>query len=442
MHLYDPEFLFAFLPVFIGLYALLPSAKRPTALAIADLIFLYLAGKYELIGFLTALICAYFSGITIYNLRSSPEKEPLRRKLIGANALLCILIFIMLTVRGNDGAAPHVLSPAVLYMRAVIPLHIISYLIDVYRGNCAAQTSLSSLTAFAGFFPAVSFGPVMRYKCFEESFKSPKMSSRKMASGIRLYIFGLAEYIIIARRLETILTEIISAPDSLRGGTGWLFVPVFYTMFTVGVMGMIHMGSGVSRMLGFYIRPASRRTFFTSDMKKRLRQINEPLAYWLDDYIRKPIIKGYGKEGAALICAVCIGALWYGLSAGMFVTGLAVAGLIAFQSELYSNRVQLGKFAKGIITKLLMLLAAAVCALMQLPFSALKIFGSTSGSENTFLEHLVYETAIPLTFGLLISGAFLPQLVRRLNYVWLKAMIPVVETLIFIVSISFMLNIT
>ncbi len=442
MHLYDPEFLFAFLPVFIGSYALLPSAKRPIALALANLIFLYLTGKYELIGFLIALSCAYFSGITIYNLRSAPEKEPLRKKLIGANAALCIVIFILLTVLEYGGTVPIVLSPGTLYVRAVIPLHIISYLIDIYRGNCAAQTRLSSLIAYAGFFPSVSFGPVLKYKCFEESFKAPELSSKKMASGIRLYTFGLAEYLIIARRLETILTEMLSAPDSLRGGTGWLFVPVFYIMFTVSVMGMIHMGSGVARMLGFYIRPAPRRTFFIADMKKRLRQINEPLAFWLDDYILKPVCKSSGRKRAALICAVCAGALWYGLSAGMLVTGLVVAGLITFQSELYKKRIQPGKIAKGIITKLLMLFAAAVCALMQLPFSALKIFGSTSGSENAFLEHLLYETAIPLTFGLLISGAFLPQLVRRLNYIWLKAMIPIVETLIFIVSISFMLNIT
>ena len=441
MHLYDPEFLFAFLPIFIGIYALLPAGKRPIAIAAANILFLYLAGKYELIGFLVTFASAYFSGISLYNLRNVPEKAQFRKNLLGTNIALYSMVFILLTVSETGGAGSALLSPSTLFFRAVIPLHLISYLFDVYRGDCPVQTRLSSLTAYAAFFPSASFGPVMKYKSFENSFKAPNMTAKKLAAGIRLYIFGLAEYLIIARRLEAVRSEIISAPDSLRGGTAWLFVPLYYVMFTVSVLGMLHMGRGVSLMLGFYVRPAARRTFFTDDFSTRLRQWNEPLASWLTDYIFKPIKQSSGRDSSALIFAVCVGTLWYNMTVGMLITGFAIAGLIALQSQLYKTRRSLGKITKGLITKVIVLVSVAVCAFMELPSAALKIFGSTSGSENAFFEHLLNETAIPFIIGLLLSGALLPQLIRRINLFWLKAMIPVVETILLVVSISFMLNV-
>ena len=441
MHLYDPEFLFAFLPVFFGLYALLPAKKRPAVTAIANLIFLFTTSRFGLIIFIAALGSVYFSGISIYNNRNDPEKAESRKNLLSMNIIAAAALFVFFSVSGRGSTEFLLLSPASVYCWAVIPLHLISYIVDVYRGDCEAQTSFLSLAAYAGFFPAASFGPVLKYKSFENSFKAPRLSLKKLAAGIRLYIFGLAEYLIIARRLEAIRSEIISAPDSLRGGTGWLYVFLFYAIFVVSVSGLLHMGRGVSLMLGFYVRPASRRSFLTEDFTKRLRQMNETLAAWLRDYICKPLLSNSGKEKTALICTICAGTMWYSFSVGWLITGFAIVGLITLQKELYKDHVTFNKTSKGLITRLFVLTASAVCAFFELPSASIKIFGSRSGSENAFFDHLLSETALPFTLGIILTSALLPALIRRINYVWLKALIPIVEVFLLIVSISFMLNI-
>lgn len=441
MHLYDPEFLFAFLPLFIGLYAVIPSKKRPILIMLGNLLFMYTAGKYALIGFLIVFFCAYFSGISIYNMRNDPEKELFRRKLLGGNIAFFTAVFAFFSVSGAGGMEKLLFAPSSVYFMAVVPLHLVSYLFDVYRGDCEAQTRLSSLAAYAGFFPSASFGPILKYKSFENSFKAPKMSVKKMASGIRLYIFGLVEYLIIARRLEAIRTEMISAPDSLRGGTGWLFVPLFYVMFTLSILGMIHMGRGVALMLGFYVRPPSRRTFFTDTLLKRFRQMNEPLAGWLNDYIYKPLRQSTGKESTALLGAICAGALWYSFSLWWALAGATVTGLIALQMSIYKNHVTLSVKLKGLITRLLTFVAAVFCVLMELPSDGIMLFNSSANTDNAFLWHLVSETAIPITIGALFIGSLLPELIRRINYVRVRALIPVVELFLLVVCISFMLNI-
>lgn len=440
MHLYDPGFLFAFLPVFIGLYAILPAKKRPAAIALANLLMLFTVNKYGLLAYIAGLVSVYISGISIFNNRKIPEKAESRKKILRMNIIGCAGFFIFFSVSGKGSTEDLLLSPASVYCWGVIPLHLISYLTDVYRGDCEAQTSFLSLAAYTGFFPCASFGPVMKYKCFENSFKAPKLSLKKLATGIRLYVFGLAEYLIIAKRLEAIRNEIISAPDSLRGGTGWLYVLLFYIIFMVSIQGLLHMGQGVAMMLGFYIRPSARRKFFTEDLIIRLRQMNEPLAAWVRDYIYKPIFGYAGKESSAFTCAVCAGAMWYSFSAGWLLTGFAFVGLIALQKELYKDHVTFNKTSKSVITRLFVLFASVVCAFFELPSASLKIFGSKSGSENAFIEHIITETAVPFACGLFMISAFLPELIRRINYVWLKALIPVIEIFLLVVSVSFMLN--
>ena len=440
MHLYSADYLILFLPLFMGVYALLPPHGRPAAITFANVLFLAAAGKYGLIGFVLSLLSAYFSGISIYNMRGRPEKALLRKRLLGANIILYIAVFVFFALSGTGGLKRTLLDPTAVYCHAVIPLHLISYLMDVYRGDCEARTRIMSFAAYAGFFPSISFGPVMKYKCFVSSFEAPGLTAKKLTSGVRLYIIGLAEYLLLSRQLEAVRSEIINAPDSLRGGTAWIFVPVFYALFAVSMVGLLNMGRGTALMLGFNVLPHGSRDFFEPSLKKRLAQFNAPLSRWFADYLTKPAGVLFKNKELAAALSVCAAALWFRLSLGWLVTGIAAGAAVMIRSFISDKYKGIPKAVDGLLTMAFMLMLVMVCAFMELPSAGMAIFGSTRGGDTAYVLHLVRECIIPLTAALIISGSLLPALVRKVRAVWIRSLIPVIDVLLLIVDIAFITN--
>ena len=440
MHLYSADYLILFLPVFMGVYALLPAPRRPAAIALANVIFLATAGEFGLIGFFITLASAYFSGISIYNMRGRPEKQQLRKRLLGANIILYVLGFVFFAITGTGGLKRTLLDPASVYCHAVIPLHLISYLLDIYRGGCEAETSVMSLMAYAGFFPSASFGPVLRYKCFANSFRAPRITAAKLTPGVRLYIFGLAEYLLIARQLESVRTEIVTAPDSLRSGTAWLFVPVFYVMFAVSLMSLLNMGRGTAMMLGFYVRPRRRLVFFEPSIRRCISHYNEPLAKWFGDYLTKPAAARFGNVQFAVMLSVCAGALWFRLSIGWLLTGLAAAAAVIIRGNLYEKNRKLPKAVNGLITKLFMLALIVLCAFLELPSAGFAIFGSARGGDASYTLHLIRESIIPLTAGAAVISPLPFALVRKMKMTWIRSLMPIIDAVLLVLCISFIVN--
>ena len=75
---------------------------------------------------------------------------------------------------------------------------ILSYLIDVYRKDCTAQTNLISFGAYVSMFPQLIAGPIVRYKDIAAQLEVRKRSVEKAALGIRKFILGLSKKVLLA----------------------------------------------------------------------------------------------------------------------------------------------------------------------------------------------------------------------------------------------------
>ncbi len=262
MLLTDIAFLYVFLPVFMGLYALSPGRARPWLISAANIFMLISNGRDCIILFLISFITVYFDAIYLYNTRKEPKESFFRKKAFIADIALNLLLLFLSAAKAASDIPDGTFNALRLYGSAVIPLHAVSYLIDVYRGDCPAQTNVSSLAAYISFFPSLGFGPVMKYKNHAASFALPKLSVEKTAAGIRYFVFGLAEYKLIAEPLCSVRRVILASDiNKFSAASIWLSVIVFYAAFVSGVMGMLQMGQGVSLMLGFYKKPPFIRRF-------------------------------------------------------------------------------------------------------------------------------------------------------------------------------------
>ena len=72
---------------------------------------------------------------------------------------------------------------------------ILSYNIDVYRGEVPAQKNPIHLATYITMFPQLIAGPIVRYSDVAKQLETRKQSFDKIALGIRRFVLGLSKKI-------------------------------------------------------------------------------------------------------------------------------------------------------------------------------------------------------------------------------------------------------
>ena len=158
-------FLFYFLPCALGLYFLAPRRLKNAALLLCSLVF-YAWGDPRFVLFMAAAILQGYAAARLM------ERYPARRRL-----LLTLSAVLSLGLLGYCKYADFLISGfnavtglSVPLLRITLPIgisfytfQILSYVIDVYRGDAPAQRSLIDLAAYIAMFPQLVAGPIVRY---------------------------------------------------------------------------------------------------------------------------------------------------------------------------------------------------------------------------------------------------------------------------------------
>lgn len=84
---------------------------------------------------------------------------------------------------------------------------IISYTVDVWRGDTKAQRNIISFGTYVSLFPQLIAGPIVRYTDIERELQERKHSVTLAASGIQRFLIGLSKKVLIANVLGE-LTDI------------------------------------------------------------------------------------------------------------------------------------------------------------------------------------------------------------------------------------------
>ena len=91
------------------------------------------------------------------------------------------------------------------FVKVALPLGIsfytfqaLSYLIDVYRGDVAAQRNFYKLALFISLFPQLIAGPIIKYHDLNYQIDERSAGFNDVIYGIRRFIIGLAKKMLIA----------------------------------------------------------------------------------------------------------------------------------------------------------------------------------------------------------------------------------------------------
>ena len=285
-------FLYYFLPVVLLLYAITPKALKNAVLLISSLVF-YAWGEPIYIFLMAATIgIAYIMGLLIERFRGRLwSKVFLILSIISSLAGLIYFKYADFFI-GNfnriTGLSAPLLKLALPIGISFYTFQVLSYTVDVYRGDAKAQKNPINLATYVALFPQLIAGPIVRYADIENQLTARTHSFEKIAYGIKRFIIGLAKKIILANALGE-LTEAFICSNDKSVLFFWLFALCYMLQIYFDFSGYSDMAIGLGSLFGFKFAENFHYPFISSSITEFWRRWHISLGTWFRDYVYIPL---------------------------------------------------------------------------------------------------------------------------------------------------------
>ena len=346
-------FLFAFLPIVVGIYYLLPKGARNFWLTVSSYLF-YLWDRPEFLPVLLAV--TLWSYICALGLREGRSEQVRRLSLIlSVTGCLSALGFFkyaaMLSGWMNAGAVAVglVRTGEVLFTVPHLPLPIgisfftfqcLSYTVDLYRGDARPTRNLLTYCCYVSMFAQLVAGPIVRYRDISEQLLERDHTAAKLGLGFRFFVIGLFKKVILA---DTFARAVPVAFGSHEPGFGeaWIGTLGYTLQIYFDFSAYSDMAVGLGLMFGFMLPINFDSPYKSISITEFWRRWHISLSTWLRDYLFIPL---GGSRGSAaktyrnLILVMLLGGLWHGASSLFLAWGAWHGCWLAMERRLGPNR--------------------------------------------------------------------------------------------------------
>lgn len=343
------EFILIFLPVFLIAYYITPVSYRNVILLLGSLIF-YAYGEPKFVFLLIASMFVNYllaRGIVFQNSKSIavelsvelPDEKnadlSISRSFFNK---LCFLIALILNLA-------LLLIFKIAPGKIGLPLGIsfftfqsISYLIDVYRGEIAAETSFIKLGTYICMFPQLVAGPIVAYHEVTATLNRPVVSSTDFDDGLKDFSVGLILKVLMADRLSLLWNEIakigyISAPSFLLWmGSISYSLQIYFDFFGYSLMAI-----GLGKILGFRLPKNFDLPYTATSIREFYRRWHMTLGRWFAKYVYIPLggsRNGMKKTLRNLFVVWVLTALWHGVSINFVLWGMLLCFVIMLEKVI------------------------------------------------------------------------------------------------------------
>lgn len=324
-------FLFMFLPIVIAIYFLINDKIKNGWLLIASLFFYSWGEPKYLFLMLFSILFNYILGIVIEAFKKKDDK-------------ISSKVFLGITVAFDIGMlfyfkyfdffvtnVNYILSVQLPLKNIALPIgisfytfQIMSYVIDVYRGNVQAQKNILNLGLYISFFPQLIAGPIVRYIDIENQIQERKVNIEQVYGGIRGFIVGFSKKILLADQLAP-LVDAVFAQNGISAPSAWIGIIAYSLQIYFDFSGYSDMAIGLGKIFGFEFVKNFDFPYISKSIKEFWRRWHISLSTWFKDYVYIPLGGSRCKPGRSymnLIVVFFLTGFWHGASWNFIVWGL------------------------------------------------------------------------------------------------------------------------
>jgi alginate O-acetyltransferase complex protein AlgI len=322
---------------------------------------------------------------------------------------------------------------------------VMSYVIDVYRGDASAQRSFPRLLTYVSMFPQLVAGPIVRYGDIAESIEQRATDLKEAGRGVERFLVGLAKKAILANVCGDIANSLLGA-----GGLGelsmlgaWLGVVMFALQIYFDFSAYSDMAIGMGRIFGFQYKENFNYPYIAASASEFWRRWHISLGSFFRDYVYIPLGGGRTHQYRNLFIVWTLTGLWHGANWNFVLWGLYWFGFIAFEKIWLRKHMERWPTALlHVYTVLVFLIGwalfyftditdAALCVSRMFGTGALTDTGTTILLKNNLLLLSVAAFAC-LPIGRAVSrlyriaeyrGGTMAKCIFAIRCVWLGALI-------------------
>jgi alginate O-acetyltransferase complex protein AlgI len=299
--------------------------------------------------------------------------------------------------------------------------HMLSVMVDVYRGEWTHRISFRIWCLYVTFFPHMIAGPILRASELIGQLEQLKpLSPADVRLGGLIFLAGLVKKILLADNLAGVADTLYAQPEALGFATAWLATVAFALQIYFDFSGYSEMAIGLALMFGVTLPRNFLHPYISRNPQEFWRRWHITLSRWLRDYLYISLGGSRGTVVATyrnLLLTMMLGGLWHGAS-WTFVFWGALHGIY-----LIGHRLLMGVYEyfgvdrqeglKRILSAIGLPVTFLLICFTWVFFRASNFsdawlisqtmlgLGSTTGAEPMIRSYVVILTAAALVFAFL-----------------------------------------
>ncbi|MBQ2754368.1 MAG: MBOAT family protein [Clostridia bacterium] len=383
-------FLYYFLPLVILFYLAAPKKLKNPVLLLSSIVF-YAWGEPRYVFLMLGTVLAnYILGILIEKHRG----RPLAKVYMTVSAVLSLgalgyfkyADFFIENFNRATGLSVGLLNIALPIGISFYTFQILSYTIDVYRGNVKAQKNFITLATYVALFPQLIAGPIVRYIDIERELVCRTHSFEKISVGISRFVTGLSKKVLLANTLGELCAFFQGTTDK-SVLFYWLYVVAYMLQVYFDFSGYSDMAIGLGKIFGFEFLENFNYPFISKSITEFWRRWHISLGTWFRDYVYIPMGGNRVNKGRMLFNIFTVWFLtgfWHGAEWNFIVWGLFFGVFLTLEKFFYRSYVEKSRVFGHIYVLFLTAISFA-------------IFGAGSMKEAvTFVGGMFGANALPL----------------------------------------------
>jgi len=455
------EFIFLFLTTTLFLYFIIPYKYlwlRNVVLFVVSLIFYGWGEPVYVFVMIFSILVSYICGYFLGKYKEKDNRKAKRYLIISIVVNLALLGFFKYTdfVLDNLRLIPALSGLPRLNITLPIGIsfytfQIMSYTIDVYRGDATAQKSIINFGTYVTLFPQLVAGPIVRYHDIDLQLGKRKHEFENFSTGIRRFICGLGKKVLLANTAGELWKSLAEAPKANGTVVGaWFGIILFAFQIYFDFSGYSDMAIGLGKMFGFDFLENFNYPYISKSITEFWRRWHISLSTWFREYVYIPLggnRKGRLKTYRNLLIVWFLTGFWHGASWNYVLWGLYFFVFLVIEKLFLLKFLEkIPKFFSHFYTLLVVLLSWVLFVFEDISagFVWLKnMFGA--GGVSLINGEIIYDIVrnLPFIVILIFAATPLPNILykklRERSTVMYGAL-DAVSVLVFLLCISYLVN--
>lgn len=218
---------------------------------------------------------------------------------------------------------------------------LLSYVVDVYRGDVEAQPRFSRVLLYASLFHQCIAGPIVRYKDVSDEIAFRQPNIVEVGKGVNRFSVGLAKKVLLSNVCgslcdtflltdsaiadTSVATENMATLASRPALAVWLGMIFYMLQIYLDFSAYSDMAIGMGQMVGFHYKENFDYPYISKSVTEFWRRWHMSLGTFFRDYVYIPL--GGNRKGIArtifnMFVVWALTGLWHGASWNFVLWGL------------------------------------------------------------------------------------------------------------------------